>query len=332
MDRLTDVTQLEGWVPARFLWREGKPIVDWCYLGRQRFEAAFFEHTIGKCMARPFNLLFRQQTSIEVLEQWHQMRPGLEPTGFVFHMSRCGSTLVSQMLTAIPTNVVMSEARPIDSTLRAQFNSTEAGDDQRITWLRWMVSALGQRWLGGEQHLFVKFDAWNTLELPLIRRAFPEVPWIFLYRDPVEVLVSHFANRGAHMIPGVLTPSLFGMDLQTAFSLRPEDYCAKVLATICRAASQHCRHGGRLVNYRQLPEVVSESLLKFFNLRHSDDEIARLRAAGKRDAKDSTAPFQNDSQKKRDKATEAIRDAADKWLYPIYQDLEEARQKQPAIT
>jgi len=330
MDRLTDVSQLEGWVPARFFWREGKPIVDWCYLGAQRFEAAFFEQTIGKCMNRPFNLLFRHQTPIEVLEQLQQTRPGIAPTGFIFHMSRCGSTLVSQMLKAVPTNVVVSEARPIDATLRAQFAVTETTDDERITWLRWMVSALGQRRLGGEQHFFVKFDAWNTLDLPLIRQAFPDVPWIFLYRDPVEVLVSHFSNRGAHMIPGVLTPTLFGMDVQTAFSLQPEDYCAKVLASICAAALQHHEDGGRLISYRELPEVVPESLLKFFNLHYSDEEIAGVRAAAKRDAKNSSAPFQSDSQKKRDKASDAIRDAAEKWLYPIYEDLEAARQLQPA--
>jgi gluconate kinase len=332
MDRLTDLVQLEGWVPARFFWREGKPIVDWCYLGAQRFEAPFFEQTIGKCMARPFNLLFRHQTPIEVLVQLQQTRPGIDPTGFIFHLSRCGSTLVSQMLKAIPTNVVISEARPIDATLRAQFTATETTDEERITWLRSLVSAMGQRRLGGEQHLFVKFDAWNTLDLPLIRRAFPDVPWIFLYRDPIEVLVSHFSNRGAHMIPGVLTPTLFGMDVQTAFSLRPEDYCAKVLASICAAAFQHYRDGGRLVNYRELPEVVPESLLKFFNLRCGDEEIVVVRAAAKRDAKNSSTTFQSDSQKKRDKASDAIRDAADKWLYPIYEDLEAARQLQPAIT
>jgi len=236
------------------------------------------------------------------------------------------------MLAALPQNVVISEARPIDSTVRAQFTSTETSDDQRIDWLRWMVSAMGQRWLGGEQHLFIKFDAWNTLDLTLIRRAFPDVPWIFLYRDPVEVLVSHFANRGAHMIPGVLTPSLFGMDLQTAFSLRPEDYCAKVLATICRAALQQCRDGGRLVSYSQLPDVVPESLLKFFDLRCSADEMARVRAAAKRDIKNPAATFLNDSEKKRDKASEAIREAAANWLYPIYEDLEAARLQQLAIS
>jgi len=235
------------------------------------------------------------------------------------------------MLTALPTNVVISEARPIDSTLRARFSSPQTTDEQRISWLRWMVSAMGQRWLGGEQHFFIKFDAWNTLDLSLIRKAFPDVPWIFLYRDPVEVLVSHFNNRGAHMIPGVLTPNLFGMDLQTAFSLRPEDYCAKVLASICTAALHHFRDGGRLVSYQQLPDVVPESLLQFFDLHYSADEISTVRSAAKRDAKNPKSTFQNDSQTKRDKATEAIRDAAGKWLYQIYRELETAREQQPAF-
>lgn len=329
MDRLIDVAPLEGWVPARFYWRDGRPMVDWCYLGRQRFDAAFFEQTIGKCMTRPFNLLFRQQTPIEVLRELDQVRPGLKPTGFVFHMSRSGSTLVSKTLAAIPTNVVMSEARPIDATLRAHFNSTEATDDRRIAWFRWMVSALVQRWLGGEQHFFIKFDAWNTLELPLIRRAFPDVPWIFVYRDPVEVLVSQFSHRGAHMIPGVLPPGLFGMDPQTVSSISPEEYCARVLATICKAALRYHQEGGQLINYCQLPEIVWNRTLKFFGLHCSGIEVDALRLVARRDAKNPFATFQNDSDKKRQKASDAVRQAADKWLYPIYEELEAARQPQP---
>lgn len=331
MDRLTDAAQLLGWVPARLYWRDGQPVVDWCYLGKRRFDAAFFEQTIGRCMARPFNLLFRPQTSIQVLKEWQQVQPGLSPNGFIFHMSRCGSTLVSQMLMAMPTNVVISEARPIDGTLRAHSCTSESDGDQRINWLRWMVSAMGQRWLGREENFFIKFDAWNMPDLPLIRRAFPNVPWVFLYRDPVEVLVSHMNQRGPHMIPGVIAPNLFGMDQEAAFSLRPEDYCAKVLASICSAALQHRGEGGLLVNYRQLPGVVTESLLNYFGLRCSQEELVMVYAASKRDSKNFTANFQDDSQKKKDKASEAVRDAAYKFLYPIYEELEAARHEQPML-
>ena len=36
--------------------------------------------------------------------------PGIDPTGFIFHLARCGSTLVSQMLAALPEHIVLSEA------------------------------------------------------------------------------------------------------------------------------------------------------------------------------------------------------------------------------
>ena len=33
-------------------------------------------------------------------------------------------------------------------------------------------------------------DALPSKQLPLFRAAFPKTPWIFIYRDPVEVMVS----------------------------------------------------------------------------------------------------------------------------------------------
>jgi len=45
---------------------------------------------------------------------------------------------------------------------------------------------------------FFKFQSVLTFSLPEIRKAYPSVPWIFVYRNPVQVMVSHFkgtANR-----------------------------------------------------------------------------------------------------------------------------------------
>lgn len=36
----------------------------------------------------------------------------LEPTGFVFHMSRCGSTLTANLMGSSPYNLVYSESKP----------------------------------------------------------------------------------------------------------------------------------------------------------------------------------------------------------------------------
>jgi gluconate kinase len=328
---MTQVQQLDGWIPIRLYWQEAGPVVDWCFFGDQRFVDPFFSQTVEVALRGPCNLLFRHQTPIDALDEWGQSRPGLSPDGFIFHMSRSGSTLVAQTLAALSTNLVISEAAVIDSAVRSYLRSAGTSEERRIEWLRSIINALGQP-RANEKHYIIKFDAWNTLDLPLIRRAFPRVPWVFVYRDPMEVMVSQFDQRGAHTIPGVLPPGLFGMDLQSAVSMPPEEYCARVLATICNAALQFHREGGQLINYSELPEIVWNRMLEFFGIDCSESELDALRVAARRDAKSPLAIFQSDAERKRQRASEAVRAAADKWLYPVYEQLEAARQTQQPVT
>ncbi|HYV04817.1 MAG TPA: sulfotransferase family protein [Blastocatellia bacterium] len=335
MDREVGVSvnpnQLAGWVPIRLYWNESTPFVDWCWVGKKRFTDPFFDHTIDGCMRLPFSTLFRPQTPIAWLRGRHETAPGLEPRGFIFHMSRCGSTLVSQMLAALDVSVVISEASPVDTVLRAQFQDPALDDEQRAEWLRWIVSALGQPRSGGETQLFIKFDCWNALELPLIRRAYPRVPWVFLYRDPVEVLVSQLAKRGAHMMPGTIEPALFKMNLEEAFSMQPEEYCARVLALTCEAAlTHHETCPGLMINYEQLPDVVWTDLAGLFGIEVSDRVMEAFKRVTRLDAKNPSIQFESDSQSKQRSATDAVRQAAQQWLAPLYERLEAVRLGDPA--
>jgi len=83
---------MDNWLPIRIDWKQTPPQVDWGHVGTRRFTEPFFEQTIEKCLRQPFNLLFRHQTPLEALVEWQTVRPGLLPSGFIFHMSRCGST------------------------------------------------------------------------------------------------------------------------------------------------------------------------------------------------------------------------------------------------
>ena len=233
-----DLELLNGWIPIHIYWQQSQVMVDWCYLGTQRFREPFFEQTLQQLLWQPFNMLFRHQTPIETLAKLQDAQPGLPPSGFIFHMSRCGSTLTAQMLAALPKNIVISEADPIDRVLRANLGHTRIAEEQRAIWLRGLIGALGQVRNAGERQLFIKFDSWNILDLPVIRRAFPQTPWIFLYRDPVEVMVSHGRQRGSQMLPGVLDPRALGMDLATVQQVSLDEYCARVLAAVCEAATR----------------------------------------------------------------------------------------------
>jgi len=320
------VELLKGWTPARIRWRQSRPVVEWRYMGKLRFTEPFFDETITKSLRHPFAMLFHHETGIEVLGDLHAESAGIGPTGFIFHTSRCGSTLVSQMLAALRRNIVISEAGPIDSILRARLSKGGVTDDERITWLRWVVNAYGQKRHDEERYLFIKFDSWNALDIGLIERAFPGVPWIFMYRDPVKVLASHLRRRGAHTVAGLIEPELFGLSRDAIARMRQDEYLARVLARTYEAGLEHYESGrGMLVNYSQLPVVVWTRLADFFRVRYTTADVEALSRAARFDAKNPALEFEDNSAAKRGAATDDLRQLAESWLVPVYERLEAAR-------
>jgi hypothetical protein len=327
-----DFNSLKGWAPIRLYWQQGHPFVDWCYLGQQRFTDPFFDQTIGHCLSHPFNLLFRHHTPIEILAEWQAVQPSLPPTGFIFHMSRCGSTLVAQMLASLPQNIVISEAGVIDTLLRANLYQPHLSDEQRIIWFQGLINALGQRRFEQEKHFFIKFDSWSILDLPLIQRAFPGVPWIFVYRDPVEVMVSHQKQPGSQVVPGLIEPHLFGFEPAVLNQISLNEYCAQVLASLCRAAARYYQPGTTLlINYQQLPEAVYSALLNFWGVDYSAADIERMRQVTQFHAKYPQLDYENDTHQKQHAADDRLRELAGPWLEVVYQLLEMLRQAQKTI-
>lgn len=320
-----NVVQLDGWIPIRLYWELQQPVVDWCWIGARRFTEPFFHQTINQCLQLPFSSLFRPQTSIEMLRDKQAIDAGLEPAGLIFHMSRSGSTLVSQMLSAISGSAVISEAGPIDSVLRARFQDVTLPDSVRAEWLRWLVSALSSSKSNEERRLFIKFDSWAVFDLPIVQAAFPGAPWVFVYREPLDVLESQLNHRGAHMVPGAIEPELFGFTSDEVFEMQPEDYCARVLARICESALRHHQEsGGLLVNYNQLPDAITR-VTEHFGIELSPSDTEVLRKAAKLDGKNPAIQFTPDSRPGRKPPTDAMKRAAERWIGPVYAQLEAGR-------
>jgi hypothetical protein len=316
------------WIPAQIRWTPSGPLVDWCHLGDLRFTAPMFEQTIGTAMAHPFNLLFRQSTPLQDM-----LEPAvfeLRPAGLIFHMSRCGSTLVSRMLAALPENVVLSEPDPLDQVLRVRSRAPGVTEAQLVALLRGMTAALGRRRHAQERDLFVKLEGWHMLQFGLIRRAFPDVPWIFLYRDPLEVLASLERLRPRQMVPGGIDAGLLGLDPAGAAGLSHAAYGARVLERICAAALAHCADGGRLIAYRQLPDAVLDEVLGHFGLRYGAEARARMREVARFHAKRPDVVYADDSERKRCDADEETRALA-RLLAPLHAQLETVRFAQPTV-
>jgi hypothetical protein len=212
--------------------------------------------------------------------------------------------------------LVVSEPLPVDQVLRAY-----ASEHDRIRWLHGIVSALGRPRRGGERSYVLKLDAWNACSLGLVRRAFPDVPWVFLHREPVQVLASHFRQRGAHMVPGALDPALFGLDRHAVAHMPPEEYCARVLASLYRSALQNRDEGALFVDYRDLPGALFDRILGAFGLVCEAETLARMRDVAGLDAKNPQLLFSPDVEAKEREASPALREAADRWVRPVYAEL-----------
>jgi hypothetical protein len=321
--RWSDVPPLTGsalpprdWLPIAVGADSGEVTVDWARFGPAPLRAPFYEDDIRRVLRLPFNRAFRYRTGLHDLVAQAETMDSLAPNGFIFHMSRCGSTLAAQMLAALPNSIVISEAAPIDAVVQLA-RGWPAEDGARA--LRAMISAFGRKRSGHERRYFIKLDCWHTLALPLFRRAFPEVPWAFLYRDPVEVLVSQMRERGMLTVPQFLPPSFYGIGAE---SVPDEDYCARVLAVICRAVIDHNPRGTLILNYRALPDAVGAVILPHFGISCGEEERERMRQAAQQDAKSPSVPFASDTAAKQQAATPAIHRAAADHLDEIYARLE----------
>ncbi len=308
MTAMFDAGDFAGWTPIR-VYRDGEGSwVDWCETGSTRFVAPFFRETIGEVMARPAAALLRRQTPLAMLGEVAAADPGLAPAGLIFHASRCGSTLLARMLAASGANRVLSEPEPVESVLRFGARAPVVAEDEMVESLRALVSVLG-RSQEEERRLFVKLHVSNILAFPVIRRAFPEVPWVFCFRDPVEIMVSLAAVAGSDFVVGPVPPELYGLDLATAASLPPNVYAAQVLHTVFGAAARFVGDGGLLVDYARLPGAFDE-VLTHLGVDPDDGERAAMVAVAAFDAKAPGKRFVADSAARQAAADDAVRQAA----------------------
>ncbi|OIO61217.1 MAG: hypothetical protein AUJ55_00995 [Proteobacteria bacterium CG1_02_64_396] len=317
---------LPGWYPRRIVWEGAQGWVEWCFVGDTPLTDPFYEQTLNRCAAAPFNRLLRLRSPLDTLPNLLPASTGCTPSGFVFHLSRCGSTWLTQMLAALPDCRVLSEPQPIDDVLRSHFRNPAMTPERRIQALQTLIALWGPRQHLEEQHWIVKFDAWAALDLPLIRRAFPDVPWVFLYRDPGEVLASHRRQPGMHMAPGVIDPPWFGLSGAMVQKMSPAEYGAWVLGRIIRSVLRfHPLESRRLLHYRELPTAGWARVLPKFGIEVDDTRIAAMQATASRHAKRPYEAFTEDGPAKRAEITADDRTHLVRWTDPFYQALEGAR-------
>ena len=309
-----------NWLPSALVPAPGQLAIDWVHFGDAPLHESFFEDSLRRAKRRPINALLKVCPPLGILGKLAPADAATAPDGLIFHMSRCGSTLVSQMLAAMADGIVVSEAPPLDAIVQMTHSHPEAPLEQRVALLRGMAAALGRDRFGNRRHYVIKTDSWHSLALPLFRAAFPDTPWVFLFRDPTEVMVSQMRIRGSQTVPGTELDPVFA--IPDPLSHSREDYIARVLNRVTQAAVDHAEIGGGLfVDYADLPHAVERRILPHFGIAPDADALTAARMASQWDAKSPSFAFEPDAENKRREAGDAVRAASAVHLDAVHRKL-----------
>jgi hypothetical protein len=314
-----ELADLARWTPIRFDFSGPVPMVDWADLTAERFVDPFFDQTVARWLSGPHaRPLVR--TGLDALVALDS-EPSLEPAGMIFHLSRCGSTLVSRLFGAVPGVVVLAEPAPLNGLLRLDPDRVDEATLVRL--VRVLVRALGRCRHGDERQLVLKCTSWNIRRRAVLAAAFPEAPWVWVQRDPVRVLASLFAEP-----PGWLglqgrphgAARLFGLDPAAVPAMSPVEFAGRVLGAMLDAAAAD-PHRRLLVDYTDLPAAVWQRVAPHFGLQADATAVGRMIEESRFYSKDPEARvFAGDDQQRRS-VTDLMREAAQRFAEPGYRAL-----------
>ena len=315
-----ELADLARWTPVRLDFSGPVPAVDWANLSQERFVEPFFDQTAARWASGPrASQLVR--TGLDALVAL-DTEPSLEPAGMIFHLSRCGSTLVSRLLGTLPGVVVLAEPSPLNSLLALEPGRVNQAALVQI--VRLLVRALGRRRHGDERQLVLKCTSWNIRHRAVLAAAFPATPWIWVQRDPARVLASLLAEP-----PGWLrlrnwpqqAEQRFGLDPAAVPAMTRASFAAQAVGAMLEAAVAADPAGRLCIDHTELPDAIWQRVAAHFGLEVDAAAVARMTDEARFYSKE-VAPrvFSGDIREHRP-VTDEIREAAERFAQPSYRAL-----------
>jgi hypothetical protein len=260
----------------------------------------------------------------------------LEMPAVVFHESRCGSTLTANLLATWhpPQHRVYSESSPPIQALQRVCgeNYDRCSVETAAAIFKDVIYLMSRSDDRREERVFFKFQSAGTRNIEVFQTAFPDTPYLFVYRDPVQVMMSQLARgvKTANCLQTQSNPSHIIRRILQKYGMNttPEDYCAAHLASITERVMDSYTDYAIPINYRDMPTILFDTvfpqLLNEGPLAEADlrrmKETANVYSKGRGGA---THEFAGDSEQKEAAANERVRAASERYLKSSYDRLEQ---------
>ncbi len=318
-----------NWLPIDFEPGPRQLSVKWMDFGANPISDPFFYQTLDRLRSSDPPAAERS-TGVQELVNIAGSFPVVRPSGLIFHISRCGSTLVSNVLRTLGP-AVLSEARPVGMFFHPSVGPpTDAWPRMRAAILDAVTTLYARTAMSARNAMYtpqlvIKCHAFNILQMKFIRALWPGVPVAVVIRDPVEVIASNLAQPAGWVgwrKQSAAAANAFGWTERDVERMTIEEYCARGIGQFCEIArdqvDQHCK----VIDYENLTLENILAIAEFFGLETLlPDDASVLQQVLSADAKDPLRQraFENDSPRKRKEAGDAVQQAADRWARKPYE-------------
>ena len=299
--------------------------VRWVDLSGLLFDEPFFHHTVKRAVGR-------ESVGLPLgTMPPGPAQPSLAPSAFIFHVSRCGSTLLCNIFRALNDAHVVAEPQPVTTLLTPYFEDVwpyafDEWEQKRDQLLLQMMQRLGQPPAGSASRYVVKFTSYSATRMAIIRALWPQVPIVFLVREPEEVMASNL-ERSPVWMKLFQNPrqarNVFGWAEDISPATR-EEFSARAFGRLCESALLHKGQPSLVMDYRELVSGGWNRIFAFLGFDALDEqEKHRITEATKIYSKDASGELRFASHDKAnpDSVTPKIREAAEKWARPQLQQL-----------
>lgn len=280
---------LKNWLPYKLEEDQCR----WLYTGDTKFIHPFFDETISQCRRDPVNRHPQRPFSdLDIMKEWSQQIDCAPVKALIFHVSRCGSTLLAQQLSLDEKNIALSEVPFLDELLRWGFRKKQ--EKKAAEYFLAALRFYSAKRNGNETSVFIKTDSWHLHFYGQLRQLFPTIPFIILIRRPDEIIRSQNKLPGLQSVPGLIEPELFGLDPAQLHVAEHSKHMAEVLCSYYRAIKRILTVDDNILlcDYANGMDKAFDRMVSMIDLQADTELLKRMKERASFHAKKPTEYFE----------------------------------------
>ena len=297
---------LRGWVPVQFVIESEEISFLWMDFSGLDISEPFFRQTLAKMTEREHKL---QSTSLQDLITIGSREPAIRPSCLIFHVSRCGSTLLANALRAGCNCIALSEPKIITDLFHFCNHLPGPAQHLRGSILQSVINLYGS-YQTTQRHVVIKLASWNLLSFHMFRAIWPDTPCILLIRDPGEVIISNLKPGGwlNFRANPRCASRLVELDEMQVTQMSDIEFCARVIKHLNEAALQWIDSKLMIIDYNMINIGLMPTIAEFIGFEATELNLNAVKSIFQVYSKDQNGmkAFEDDRASKRLQAAQLI--------------------------